>query len=255
MVDKSEIKSVQTKVTLKSGMSFNVGDTGEMWLPSAPLKNSYAEQIPLIRNMEIADTDILLAGYPKGGSNWMFHIFNMLLNGSSDYCNTSKPLHFLETIDIPGLEVQKSGRVLNTHLLFHQLPKQIIEKKRPIIYVLRNPKSAVVSLYHHFRDFKPIEFEGSWPQTLESFIEDKLWYGNWFDYVLDWEKAIADNPECPITVLHYEDLLKNPAGEIYKLSKAIGVEGSEQLCSQIAYACELDRLRIHGAKVDALKSL
>lgn len=31
-------------------------------------------------------------------------------------------------------------------------------------------------------------------------------YGSWFDYTLDWEKMMADNPEYPIHTLSYESM-------------------------------------------------
>ena len=34
------------------------------------------------------------------------------------------------------------------------------------------------------------------------------WYGDWFDFVLDWEKQMAINPELPIMPSSFEDLKK-----------------------------------------------
>ena len=31
-------------------------------------------------------------------------------------------------------------------------------------------------------------------------------YGSWFDYTLQWEKLIHDNPELPVHIMSYEDM-------------------------------------------------
>ena len=41
-------------------------------------------------------------------------------------------------------------RVLTTHLPPTQMPKQIFEKRCKILWMLRNPKDRIVSLFGHF---------------------------------------------------------------------------------------------------------
>nr|KAG5702315.1 hypothetical protein BaRGS_002982 [Batillaria attramentaria] len=56
-------------------------------------------------------------------------------------------------------------RVFFTHLKFHHLPKQVFEKKVKVVYLLRNPKDAWVSLYNHTRSHTGImDYPGTWNQ-------------------------------------------------------------------------------------------
>ena len=41
-------------------------------------------------------------------------------------------------------------RVLNTHLPPSLMPKQILEKRCKILWMLRNPKDRIVSMFGHF---------------------------------------------------------------------------------------------------------
>lgn len=39
-----------------------------------------------------------------------------------------------------------------------------------------------------------------------AFVIDTVDYGDWFDYVHEWEKVTNENPEVPIHIVHYEDV-------------------------------------------------
>ena len=42
-----------------------------------------------------------------------------------------------------------ASRLLNNHFCARSIPRQAIQKKVPIIHIMRNPKDVCVSYYHH----------------------------------------------------------------------------------------------------------
>lgn len=79
-------------------------------------------------------------------------------------------------LDICGagreLAAPDKGRALMSHLAFRYLPRDVEDKRVKIIYLVRNPKDATVSLYHHVGStLPPIRYEGSWDQFLTTVLE------------------------------------------------------------------------------------
>ncbi|XP_070203576.1 sulfotransferase 1C4-like [Littorina saxatilis] len=101
-----------------------------------------------------------------------------------------------------------SPRVFNTHVPFHWLPTQALEKKTKIVYLLRNPKDIAVSLHNHMRDWTALGYPGSWPDFLHLYMHTGVWCNRWFDNVRDWERQIAAHPDIPVHVAVYEEAIK-----------------------------------------------
>ncbi|KAL8563442.1 hypothetical protein ACOMHN_051386 [Nucella lapillus] len=82
----------------------------------------------------------------------------------------------------------------------------------------------------------------NYPPTCTDYV---CWYGNWFDYVLNWEAAIERETAAglPVFVSHFEDLKKDPVGQICKLDDFLGYSRGRELCGRIADACQFSRLK------------
>lgn len=80
----------------------------------------------------------------------------MLLSGSTEY-KPSLPLPNLEsgsytTSTTHSMADNQSYRLLHSHLPLDHLPSSLLQQK--IVYVLRDPRDQMVSLYHHIQAFK-----------------------------------------------------------------------------------------------------
>ena len=71
---------------------------------------------------------------------------NMLLQKRAEYIPVSREAVFVEGLPDPS-QLQSYNHIISTHLPFHWLPKEHVETGGKIIYVIRNPKDVVVSLY------------------------------------------------------------------------------------------------------------
>ena len=87
----------------------------------------------------------------------------MLLSGKAEY--DPAPICNMESGNYGSTSQDNQSpaepRVLHTHLPCQMLPQTIMRQK--IVYVMRNPKDQIVSLYHHHQGLK-------WSPTL-SFAE------------------------------------------------------------------------------------
>jgi len=135
-------------------------------------------------------------------------------------------------------------RVIFSHLPFEDLPEQVREKKVKVIYLERNPKDTMVSFYNHVHGMKGfMGYEGSWTNFYDLLMSFGVYYGDWFDYVLQWEKTMAAEEDVPIFTSPFEALKKDPVGQIAKLDEFLGFKRSQELYEQIADACSFSKLK------------
>jgi len=228
----------------KFGNDFKIGNCKTFFSP-AFLSNdevTYAEHADNVRNFDIRDDDVLLCSYPKSGYHWVDAIIDMLKRKSATHGN-----HMNSAFMDPGTK-RAAGmpfpRVLSTHFPFRAIPKQALDKKIKIVYLLRNPKDTVVSLYNHMNSHS--EASGlNYPGTFESFFDLFMtigpYYNQMFDYILEFQEGIAANPH--IFTNSYEAMKKDPVGGVKKLNEYLGTGCDDALCADIAKACDFDALK------------
>ena len=85
--------------------------------------------------------------------------------------------------DVDSIEKMFSSfpipRVFKTHCQHHMIPKGHDEASKPrYIYVMRNPKDAFVSRYHHFRNMPYHKEIPTWDEAFRHLMKGKSWQGN-----------------------------------------------------------------------------
>ncbi|XP_020627293.1 sulfotransferase 1C4-like isoform X2 [Orbicella faveolata] len=135
--------------------------------------------------------------------------------------------------DVESIEEMFSSfpapRVFKTHLPYHMVPKGHDETTKPrYIYVMRNPKDAFVSYYHHLRNMPYHKEIPTWDEAFGCFMKGRAIGGVWFDHVLSWWKH-RDDPN--ILFLTYRDRIKDPADAVKKIAKFIGKEIYSEMIS------------------------
>ncbi|XP_072471953.1 sulfotransferase 2A1-like isoform X5 [Notamacropus eugenii] len=140
---------------------------------------------------EFRDQDVIIVTYPKSGTHWMIDILS-LIDSKGDpswvksvpYWKRSPWIEFKNQSEI--IKNQSDPRILTSHLPILLFPKSYFTSKSKMIYVARNPKDVITSLYHFNNQLpfysKPSTFE----QLFVDFLQGHLNYGSWFDHIKGW---------------------------------------------------------------------
>lgn len=211
-------------------------------IPTFPFPTHEQEYLSL-PNWQARDDDILVCAYPKSGTHWLWEVVCMLKQQKAERIDAIKEWNMIEGMQQTLFDSMPSPRILNTHIYFRHLPKDFKNRKCKILYMLRNPKDVAVSFYNHHVKVLEYEYSGSWEHYLTRYLKGDIDYGSWFDYILDWEKVMEDNPEYPIHTLHYENMKQDSISEILRLAKFLEVEASEDLVKAIDDLCSFDKMK------------
>jgi len=203
------------------------------------------ERLKSLPDIEIRDNDVMLCGYPKTGCHWVHEILFMLVNNKAQLTKFGKGIGGM--IDVcPNLflDSMPSPRILNTHVLYDQLPRGIREKGNKIVLTVRHPKDTAVSYYNHVKNLKDFyNYAGSFDDIFEIFMGSEIEYGNYYDFYKSWEKVIKNPGNNQILLLKYEDNKADPVGCIKRIAKFLEIDVSDDLAEEIADKTSFNKMK------------
>ncbi|XP_019166832.1 PREDICTED: flavonol 3-sulfotransferase-like isoform X2 [Ipomoea nil] len=195
--------------------------------------------------------DVLLASYPKSGTTWLkalvFTIVNRPkypYNGINHPLLTSNPHHLVPHLEMYATENPTNPRpiteppLFHTHISYQSFPHQHIHSSSSsssssscrIVYVFRDPKDVLVSLWHFTRKLTakhltPISLQ----EAFHRFSRGVSPYGPYWDHVAGYYKASVQFPD-KVLFLRYEDLKKTDSvvDHVKKLAAFLGQTFSEE---------------------------
>eukprot|EP01038_Epipyxis_sp_PR26KG_P012375 gene12375-16599_t len=187
----------------------------------------------IIDNFETKDGDIFIATFVKAGTTWTQQIVHLLLRNGVPGGFYSESIPWLESLasdflgqrEAPTWSLAKvnqtpAPRYFKTHATVNHLPRGKAAIK--VIYVARNPKDSVVSLYHHAKSKPEFGYTGDFDKFCEIFLAGQAENGSWFDHVLDWNKKCQQEPDTHL-FLQYEEMYQNPAVAIQKIASFLNI--------------------------------
>ncbi|KAG7543089.1 P-loop containing nucleoside triphosphate hydrolase [Arabidopsis thaliana x Arabidopsis arenosa] len=214
------------------------------------------------KNFKPLDTDIIVTSYPKSGTTWLKALTVALLQRSEDGLQnhplTSDSPHglvpFLEmklylkssTPDLTNLS--SSPRLFSTHMPLHTLREPLKDSPCKIVYVCRNVKDVIVSLWHFRSRIENKEAERSKLESIvESFCKGVNNYGPFWDNVLSYWKGSLEDPDH-VLFMRYEDLKEEPYDQVIRLAEFLGCPFTQEeihsgSVEKILDLCSLDNLR------------
>ena len=162
------------------------------------------------------------------------------------------PAVYVQTLEIqvftakppPNISGMKSPRLFHTHLPYSALPDSIKNSKCKIVYIARNPKDTLVSMWHFFNKLRTPE-QGPYPfeKAFECFCKGICHFGPFFDHVLQYWNESLKAPD-KVLFLKYEDLKRDPKGQVKKL--ALFLERpftKDKEVNEVIWRCSLERLK------------
>lgn len=133
-----------------------------------------------------------------------------------------------------------SQRVIKTHLPVNLLPTEMLTKSgHKMIYTIRNPKDAVVSVYHHFKNVHG--YVGSFTDMLEGYLNGEIIYGSYFQHVEEYLRLskIKQN----LLLVSYEDMVTDMVKVVEQLSSFLDIPLSDTDIQKVADYVHFDKMK------------
>ncbi|XP_028263584.1 sulfotransferase family cytosolic 2B member 1-like isoform X2 [Parambassis ranga] len=170
--------------------------------------------------------DIIIATYPKSGTNWMQYMVSLITNdGDStpvDTLSNSERAPWLELFQAIALNLEKrpSPRVLTTHMCYNMMPQSFFEAKPKIASFLVKP--------------------GSSSEFLHKFLDGKVSRGSWFDHIKSWLSADSNEQ---ILYISYEELTADLKASVAKVAEFLEKRLDDEVMEKIAEKCLFNNMK------------
>lgn len=202
-----------------------------------------------LNSFELRPDDVWVVSYPKSGTTWVQQIVKLLRNGGKDDGRkitdaipfvdsvTKDPIFYYQV----NLHELPFPRAFKSHFTYDVMPCGLPSTKPcKYIYVARNPKDVVVSLFHFLQAHKVLPPDVKWGDFLSMYMKGDVGYGSWFDHVLGWW-AHKDDPN--VLFLKYEDMKKDLNGSVQKIATFIGCTVNKEQLEAVVKQCEFQSMK------------
>ncbi|XP_044145905.1 sulfotransferase 6B1-like [Bufo gargarizans] len=194
---------------------------------------SSVELFQALETFEAREDDLLIATYPKNGTNWMIQILHemvSLVHNRESLLDTAW-IEFGNPEMLARFKDRPSPRILSTHLNFKNIPKSILEKKVKILLLVRNPKDTAVSFYNFHNKLPALPSYNSWDSFFKDFTNGKVVFGQYFDYLETWEKHFNNKTMMAIT---FEEMKMDYPTALKKISEFFRLSLTEEQINLVA---------------------
>ncbi|XVE90903.1 hypothetical protein DITRI_Ditri20bG0113700 [Diplodiscus trichospermus] len=162
------------------------------------------------------------------------------------------PAVYVQTLEVqvftakqpPDISGMKSPRLFHTHLPYSALPDSIKNSKSKIVYIARNPKDTLVSMWHFFNKLRtPEQSPYPFEKAFDCFCNGICLFGPFFDHVLQYWNESLKAPN-KVLFLKYEDLKRDTKGEVKKIASFLERPfTNEKEVDQVIWRCSFERLK------------
>ncbi|XP_017241245.1 cytosolic sulfotransferase 5-like [Daucus carota subsp. sativus] len=215
--------------------------------------------LQFLKNFKPLPTDVILASFPKTGTTWLKSLVFAIINRASKHSLICTNPHDL----IPTLELQvyssnptaahtltscdANTRIFATHVPYQLLAETAIHSSQcRIVYVTRNPKDTLISLWHYMGTSKG-SLKKPWKieEAVDKFCDGVLPDGPYYDHVLRFRKEGLERPQ-KVFFVSYEDLKDDTKEQVKKLAEFLGRPfEKEEEAEEIANICDFRAMKQH----------
>lgn len=198
----------------------------------------------LTKKMTLRSDDTFVIGYPKSGTTYVEEIA-WLINNNLDFQGAKDIMHWIRVtfVDVgytqAFLDEIPSTRTFKSHLPLKYLPENV-EKDSKVVYVMRNPKDLMVSMYYFAKSLKESKFTGTFEEMVEMILNGQYMYGYWWDHV----DGYVNVPN--VHIVEYETLLEKPVETVRLLAKFLDKEFTDDQIRQLLAFTSLKNMKESG---------
>ncbi|KAI7757351.1 hypothetical protein M8C21_014165 [Ambrosia artemisiifolia] len=181
-------------------------------------------------------TDIYLITLPKSGTTWIKAVTYAIVNRER-YKNSTLSSHPLLAYNphkcVPFLETEVFGktsvyvdgclpRLFATHIPYTSLPQSILDSGCRIVYMCRNPKDVLVSLFHFTNKLRDkSRCQMAFDEAFEMFSKGIMPYGPYWDHVKGYYNFSLEHQKN-ILYLTYEDMKEDTVNRVKHIAEFLG---------------------------------
>ncbi|KAG5564537.1 hypothetical protein RHGRI_000647 [Rhododendron griersonianum] len=217
----------------------------------------------LLRNISrlVLIDDVLLISTPKSGTTWLKALIFATMKRTC-YTNSTHPLLTTNPHDcVPFFEFElfkkppvadvdnlPSPRILGTHIPYSSLPKSILDSGCKIVYLCRDPKDVLISMWYFLakvrsKELPPLSLE----ETVDLFSRGIFGFGPFWDHVQGYWKASLECPER-IFFITYEEMKRDTFVKVKRMAEFLGQpfsmeEETERVVEEIIELCSFGKLK------------
>ncbi|CAE7472607.1 SULT6B1 [Symbiodinium natans] len=210
--------------------------------------------------------DVFVVTFPRCGTTWMVQIVVSCLFGP--LAHYEDHAIFLEgsiassASYVRQIEELPRPRVFKSHVPADMYPglahgkDNVLQRYGKVVYVVRNPKDAMISLRHHHANNQSIGWDGSWDEWVDQWIRGQrsLEYGgSYFDHVKGWWKLSRHHPDR-VRIVYFEDLKADLAREIKAVADFLGLPLTNKAVTEAAARCQFDAMRQRHQVAEDIRS-
>ncbi|XP_044147681.1 amine sulfotransferase-like [Bufo gargarizans] len=188
------------------------------------------EFIESLQDFKIRDDDVFMITYPKSGTIWTQQILSLIYSegyrNGTEQTETSKRVPWIEFQFFSkdpnkDFNSRPSPRLFASHLSYRFVPQGLKNRKAKIIYVMRNPKDVIKSLYHFEAIATCTETSPDFDHFFQKFLDGDVFAGSWFDHVRGW---YTHKDFFEILFIKYEDMIMDLRSVVQQMCIFLGKE-------------------------------
>ncbi|KAK2634558.1 hypothetical protein Ddye_029350 [Dipteronia dyeriana] len=237
--------------------SFDLYKFQGFWYPGFLMSGVLGAQ----SHFEARSDDVILASFPKTGTTWLKALCHCILqehdHDLDDQLSLRNPHALVRTLEIDlfkddvtlpdiDLSIMPSPRLFHTHMAYSQLKDSVLKNLDcKIVYITRNPKDVFVSSWHFFNGDSWRTSPEPYPieKVFDEFCKGHQFCGPFYDHVLEFWFESLKMPE-KILFLKYEEMKRDPKGELKKLAAFLGRPFSnDEEVEKVLWRSSFDRLK------------
>ncbi|XP_075056747.1 amine sulfotransferase-like [Mixophyes fleayi] len=188
------------------------------------------EFIDSLQGFKIRDDDVFMITFPKSGTIWMQQILSLIYSeghrNGTEQIETSKRVPWIDFSSLNNdvkydHDSRPSPRLFTSHLSYLFVPQGLRNKKAKVIYVMRNPKDVMKSLYHFEAIAVHTQKSPDFDHFFKKFLAGDVLAGSWFDHVRGW---YTHKDDFNILFVKYEDMIKDLHSVVKQICTFLGKE-------------------------------
>ena len=201
----------------------------QAWIKNRHREKQEGRNKELFEN-NLRKTDVFLVGHPKSGNTWMAYMLAMLAN--NDYkqrVNVSNVGEFIPTIHDADYRIAEYSDLSDPRIFRNEGPKYP-ELYPKTIYILRDPRSVLLSYYHHC-----VHDTGRTDWKITDFVDEMITQGcirSLEPFLVRWDRQVETWLERaqsqPVIFVKYEDLKQNCYAVLERINNFIELECDEK---------------------------